>query len=95
MDQKDKYFDFSEDNKIIEGFRAGINTHKWEKALAEEIQTALRRENPVSGLKQLLGFNTATLAYLQRAQLKSLRTIRILLFINTGLLAIIAILLFQ
>jgi len=93
--EKIRHFDYSEDEEIINSFRSGSRSEEWEKSLADGIQSALRRNNPISGLKELLGFHVVTQAHQQREQQKLLSSIRTLLFINIGLLVIIIYLIFK
>ena len=55
-DDSAKYFDFSEDEDIVNGYYMGGNAEEWRRALAENMQRCLRRQNPTSAIKELIAW---------------------------------------
>ena len=87
-DENERYFDFTDQDEILDGYRTG-SSPEWQKALAEGIQNALRRNNPIQGIKELIAFQIGTQAMQSRERQKLLSSMLILLFVNTVLLLII------
>ena len=81
-----RYFDFSEDEDVIEGFSPGSYQKKWLEVLAKQLQKSLRRKNPMTAIKELLAFGFLTQAWQMRNIQKLLLVI---LIINVVLLGIV------
>ena len=77
---------FSEEDDLVQSFNVPSYAEEWEKVVAKEVQTALRRSNPIVGIKQLLAFHTTSQAFQLRSITILLRSIRVLLIVNLVLM---------
>ena len=84
--ERERYFDFSEEDDVVQDFNAPSHYEEWKKVLAKEAQTALSRRNPIIGLKQLLAFHMTTQAFQLNAIKSLLTSIRVFLIINIVLI---------
>lgn len=82
------YFDFTEDQDVAHAFRA-TGAAEWLEAMAWQAQTAIRRRNPTTGMRELLAAIMVGLAFQRRELRNQLRLVNILLTIIAVLLAII------
>lgn len=77
-----RYFDFTEEEEVIERWNYPSYAKLWTQITAGEIQNALRRRNPATAIKQLL----ANLFYAQESQARAivrrLEFISFLLIVN-------------
>ena len=88
-----RYFDFSEDDEILDGFNPGPIQEEWRLVIAETIQIGLGRKNPISGIKELIAFGVAAQAHqFQKTATdfrKCTRVIYLLLILNLVLIGIL------
>lgn len=87
-DEEDPYFDFSEDEDVAHDFRAS-GVAEWLESTAWQAQTAIRRRNPTTGMRELLAAIMVGLAFQSRQLRNQLRLVNILLTIIAVLLGII------
>lgn len=85
-DSSERYFDFSEEEEVIEAFSPGSRPEEWLGTLSGELQRAFRRKNPTTAIKSLLAFGISAQAHLLRSILKQIRMIYFLLILNVVLL---------
>ena len=57
---KDRYFDFSTDERDLRAFQPGADTHPRMAICAEEIQKYLGFRNPIVSIRGLMALHTVT-----------------------------------
>lgn len=83
----ERYSDFSEDDSLLDNWRAGEADPRWIQVLCEEIQEGLGRRNPVTSLRQLVASGVASQTFMLKTIQRFLWVGCALLAINVGLLA--------
>ena len=83
---KDRYFDFSTDERDLRAFQPGAGTGPQLEQFAEEIRKYLRCRNPVVSIRGLLALHAATYAGSNLGASKSRTRTNFLLVLITLLL---------
>ncbi|MDA0994045.1 MAG: hypothetical protein O3A13_10515 [Proteobacteria bacterium] len=89
-----RYLDFAEKEEIMDGYRTGAAQDYRTRALAVEVQTAIERHNPILGIQQLIGFQILSQGMLLQSLQGLMASVRIILIVNSALIALVAWLLY-